>query len=271
MLSPEKMKENWDTYINIIKNNISKDRLDPLLNFHNEHEERMLMMPASAKDWHHSAFPGGYIDHVIRVHKCAMTLYDAWESMGADTSTYTKEELTFAALFHDLGKVGLPGENQHYYEPNDSQWHIDKLGQVYKFNTEIPAMKVPERSLFILQSIGIKTSVNEFLGIKLHDGIYDEANKFYFMSGQKETRLRTHLPILLHHADHMASQIEFETWNNEGEVIPKIKPKPKNASKADKISRKSKAVEKSAEKMNPKFKESTVNLIDSFFNDDKSE
>ena len=40
---------------------------------------------------------------------------------------------------------------------------------------------------------------------------------FTFMSGQKETRLRTHLPLLMHQADHMAAQIEFELWNNASE------------------------------------------------------
>ena len=51
--------------------------------------------------------------------------------MGGDISTYTVEEMHFAALFHDLGKMGQ--QEGEYYTPNDSQWHIDKLGQIYKF------------------------------------------------------------------------------------------------------------------------------------------
>ena len=109
--------------------------------------------------------------------------------MGGDISTYTIEEMHFVALFHDLGKMGQ--QEGEYYQPNDSQWHIDKLGQIYKFNTDIPAMKIPERSLFLLQQIGCKVSQNEYIGIKIHDGLYDESNKFYFMSGMKETKLRT--------------------------------------------------------------------------------
>lgn len=271
-LSPEKMQENWQTYLNIIKNNIGEERAKILIEFHNEHEERFMFAPASARDWYHSAFPGGYLDHVIRVTQCAQKQYQIWEEMGADVSTYTKEEMIFAALFHDLGKIGFPGENQHYYEPNDSSWHVKNLGMVYKFNTEIPSMKVPERSLFILQTLGVKVTLNEFLAIKLHDGLYDDSNKFYLMSGMKETKLRSHLPILLHQADHMASQIEFEMWNNQTGSVPKTKSsgyKPKNASKADKTTRRAQAVEKSAEKMNPNFKESTINLIDSFFKEDE--
>ena len=124
-------------------------------------------------------------------------------------------------------------------------------------------MKVPERSLFILQEIGCKVTQNEFITIKIHDGLYDDSNKFYFMSGQKETRLRTHLPLLMHQADHMAAQIEFEQWNNNTNSVPSVKPK--NASKADKIQRKSKAVN---EANNPNLSAATLGVIDSFFNED---
>jgi hypothetical protein len=154
-----------------------------------------------------------------------------------------------------------------YYQPNDSKWHVDKLGQIYKFNTDIPAMKVPERSLFLLQEIGCKLSQSEYIAIKIHDGLYDDSNKFYFMSSQKETRLRTHLPLLLHQADHMASQIEFEIWDNGGEfekTTTEKKTKPKNASKGDKTLR---AASKVNTENNPKLAEATLNIIDSFFKD----
>ena len=149
------------------------------------------------------------------------------------------------------------------YQPNDSQWHVDKLGMVYKFNTDIPAMKVPERSLFILQEIGCKLTQNEYITIKIHDGLYDESNKFYFMSSMKETRLRTHLPLLMHQADHMAAQIEFEQWNNATSAVPKSN-KPKNGSKGDKILRTSKKIKT---ENNPNLSNATLDVIDSFFKD----
>jgi len=261
MLSAEKIQSNWNRYLTEIKNNISEERSSILIPFLKKYEERIMMMPASSKNWHHSAFAGGYCDHVLRVLDCANSLYDVWTAQGADTSTYTVEEMRFAALLHDLGKMGQ--QEGEYYQPNDSQWHVDKLGMIYKFNTDIPAMKVPERSLFILQEIGCKVTQNEFITIKIHDGLYDESNKFYFMSGQKETRLRTHLPLLMHQADHMAAQIEFEQWNNNTNSVPSSKPK--NASKADKIQRKSKAVN---EANNPNLSAATLGVIDSFFKED---
>ena len=116
----------------------------------------------------------------------------------------------FVALFHDLGKMGQ--QEGEYYQPNASQWHIDKLGQVYKFNTDIPAMKIPERALFLLQQIGCKVSQNEYIGIKIHDGLYDESNKPYFMSRTADSKLKTNLGYVMHQADSMAARIEFEMY-----------------------------------------------------------
>ena len=261
MLSAEKIQSNWDRYVTEIKTNISKDRTDILIPFLEKYKERMMMMPASSKNWHHSAFAGGYVDHVLRVYDCANELYKTWNKMGGDISTYTVEEMHFVALFHDLGKMGQ--QEGEYYQPNDSQWHVDKLGQIYKFNTDIPAMKIPERSLFLLQEIGCKVTQNEYIGIKIHDGLYDESNKFYFMSGMKETKLRSHLPLLMHQADHMAAQIEFEIWNNATDAVPK-QSKPKNGSKGDKTLR---AAKKVNTENNPNLSKATIDVIDSFFKD----
>jgi hypothetical protein len=265
MLTAEQIQINWDRYTKVITDSFPKERTDILLPFLSKYQERMMMMPASSKNWYHSAFAGGYTDHVLRVYDCANKLYDIWVEMGGDTSTYTREEMHFAALFHDLGKMGQ--QEGEFYVPNDSQWHVEKLGQTYKFNTDIPSMKVPERTLFLLQEIGCKVTQNEFITIKIHDGLYDESNKFYLMSGQKETRLRNHLPLLMHQADHMAAQIEFELWNTATNAVPKTElkqSKPKNASKADKAIR---AAAKVNPSNNPKLASATLDVIDSFFKD----
>jgi hypothetical protein len=56
------------------------------------------------------------------------------------------------------------------------------------------------------------------LAIKLHDGLYDDANKPYLMSWSPETKPRTALVFIVHQADLMAARIEFEqVW------MPKLK------------------------------------------------
>ena len=40
-----------------------------LLDFYKKYEDRIILMPAAHKKEYHSAFPGGYVDHVNRVVK----------------------------------------------------------------------------------------------------------------------------------------------------------------------------------------------------------
>ena len=71
------------------------------------------------------------------------------------------------------------------------------------------------------------------IGILTHDGVYDSANDAYLKPWGKEKALWNNLPIVLHHADHMASRIEYENWKF-GKKVPvdnnKDKPKLSKAS-----------------------------------------
>ena len=207
MLTAETIVNNWNELLSIIQTYIASPRREKLLKFYTDFEDRISIMPASHKIQYHNCFPGGYVDHVIRVTKGALKLDEVWKSMGV-TVNYTVEELVFSAINHDLGKMGTL-ENPAYIEQTD-QWRRDKLNETYQYNNKIEFMSVPDRSLFLLNSQDIKVTKNELLAIKLHDGMYDEANKPYLLGWLPEQKVRTSLVHILHHADMMAARIEFE-------------------------------------------------------------
>jgi hypothetical protein len=215
-LTAEQIQYNWIDLEETINNYISEPRKSALLDFYQKFQERIMLMPAAHKKEYHNAFPGGYVDHVLRVVDCALKLNDIWVEMGVDDTTYTKEELVFSALNHDLGKMG-DEENESYILQTD-QWRKDKLGEDYMFNTKVQFASVPDRGLFLLQSHGIPYTFNEMVAIQTHDGLYDEGNKKYLMTFMPEQRPRTSLPYIVHQADLMAARIEFEK-----EWLPKFK------------------------------------------------
>lgn len=214
MLQAEQIKQNWDTFLNIIDTHITGERKDKLLEFYKQYEDRFVLLPASHKKAYHNCFPGGYIDHVLRVIECSLKLDKVWREMGM-ADTYTTEELVFAAINHDLGKFGTLEQTSVF--DNDNEWEIKNRGELYKFNTNITYMSVPDRSLHILFSLGIPMSENEYIAIKTHDGMYDEANKAYLLSYMPETKPRSSLLYVLHHADMMSARIEYER-----EWLPKL-------------------------------------------------
>lgn len=207
MLTAEQIEANWNKFIGYIDCYITSPRKEKLLEFYNKYADRIVLMPASHKVQYHNCFPGGYVDHVNRVVEAAIKLHQVWFDMGV-TMNYTMEELVFAALNHDLGKMGTE-EEAAYIEQTD-QWRRDKLNETYMYNDKIEFMSVPDRSLFLLQTNGIEVTKNELLAIKLHDGIYDEANKPYLINWLPEQKPRTSLVFIIHHADMLASRIEFE-------------------------------------------------------------
>jgi hypothetical protein len=207
-LSAQEISNNWDIFLSYIDIYISEPRRSQLKEFYTKYQERIMMMPASHKKEYHSAFPGGYIDHVNRVVRCALGQHNLWSQEGCDTSTYTLEELIFSAINHDLGKMG--DENYEAYIPQTDTWRKDKLGEDYMFNDKLAFASVPDRGLFLLQDFGIKYSFNEMVAIQTHDGLYDEANKKYLMGYMPELKPRTALPYILHQADMMAARIEWE-------------------------------------------------------------
>ena len=113
-LTAEQIQANWNELMSFIEDHISEPRKTKVIEFYEKFSERLMLMPAAHKKEYHNAFPGGYVDHVNRVITCALHLHDLWEKMGVDTSTYTKEELVFSALNHDLGKMG--DEEHEEYE-----------------------------------------------------------------------------------------------------------------------------------------------------------
>ena len=210
-LTEEQIQDNWKKLIQIIKDTFPEDypnnRREKLLNMYHYFEDRMCIAPASGKEHYHNAFVGGYVEHVLHVTDLALKINKLWKENGASIN-YTDEELVFAAIHHDLGKVGDLEED--YYIPNESDWHRKNQGMIFTHNTKLQYMTVTDRAIFLLNHFGVKYSEWEYIGLRLTDGLYEEANKSYLMSYKAEFQVRSSLPHILHQADMMASRIEGE-------------------------------------------------------------
>jgi len=211
-LSAEQIQKNYEKHLKIVDTYIG-DRKDSVKKLLSHMEETYIMAPASGKTWHHNAFAGGYVDHVNRVVEYAVKQSRLYQEMGG-TVDYTEEELVFAAIFHDLGKLG-DGDKENY-QPQTDKWRQDKLSEMYTYNSDLDFMLIPDRSLYILQKFGIKVSQKEWLGIRLHDGVFDKANEAYFFSHQESSRQKTSIVSVLHSADFLASKVEYDIWKKNG-------------------------------------------------------
>jgi hypothetical protein len=212
-LTEEQIQDNWKKLIQIIKDTFPEDypnnRREKLLNMYHYFEDRMCIAPASGKEHYHNAFVGGYVEHVLHVTDLALKINKMWKENGASIN-YTDEELVFAAIHHDLGKVGDLEED--YYIPNESDWHRKNQGMIFTHNTKLQYMTVTDRAIFLLNHFGVKYSEWEYIGLRLTDGLYEEANKSYLKTYNPDWQLKSNIAYILHQADSMATHIEYDEW-----------------------------------------------------------
>lgn len=211
ILSAQQIQSNWKLFRDIV-NEISPSRKDAMNKMYDELEERTVLAPASSFDYFHNAIPGGYVDHILRVYDFGIKVYDLWKDCGLITDNFTLEELSFAITKHDLGKLGMPGDNRELYQTNKSEWHRKNQGKIYQMNPDLSYMENTARTFYLLNHYRIPYTENEQIGIQLTDGLYNEANKPYLVSYDVDRKQKANIGTILHHADIMAARFEFEKW-----------------------------------------------------------
>lgn len=168
-ITPEKIEENWKKMLSLLEK--TGDRSEAALHLVNTLDERLCLCPASSKRDYHNSFPGGLVDHSLRV------LSNAIKLTGAFGWKLPKDSLVISCLFHDLGKVG--DHKDDYYVPQTDAWRNEKLGEMYRYNDAAQYMTVPARSVFLCQHHGLKLTQDETLAILLNDGFVINENKPY--------------------------------------------------------------------------------------------
>ena len=244
-LTEQQILDNWNKLIQLIEDTFQGERKDKLLEMYKYFEDRMSVAPASGKEAYHNAMVGGYVEHVLHVTDYAIQLKELWKSNGAEIN-FTDEELIFAAMHHDLGKVG--NLNQDYYIPQDSEWHRKNRGEIFKHNPNLQYMTVTDRAIFLLNHFGISMTEWEYIGIRLTDGLYEEGNKSYYISYNPDWSLKSNIAYILHQADMMATHIEYDQWMRQDEeyntqlttnMKKAVEPKTETSQSSPKLSQKS--------------------------------
>ncbi len=212
----DQLKENFDKLNGYIlkyfsdKGEYWKNKSERLFEMHNDLADKIMLAPASSSPIHHAAYIGGYVIHTQNVIKFSIATYKLWKQAGVNLDDEMLNELIFAAAVHDLGKIGNKEHDQ--YIPESSDWHVKNQLKYYRKNLELPFMPIRERTMWLLQKYQIELSENEYIAILVHDGLYDEANKQYYMAYDADKKFKTAIPYILHHADMLATRLEFEQW-----------------------------------------------------------
>lgn len=144
-----KRKEEFDAFIGML-----------------EKETIWLTSPASTR--FHLNKEGGLLEHSVGVAEALLKL------RGLLAPELSEESCVIVGLFHDVGKIGMPGKPRYF--KNDNEWEIKNRDMTYKINPREVYMNLAARSLYLIAKY-IPLSDSEAQAILYHDGQYIDANK----------------------------------------------------------------------------------------------
>ena len=190
----EKITKNWDTF----KTQAYKGAPGLFeFNVKEKEEQSIMLAPASTKLDYVCAYPGGLVEHSLRVLAIMAKLRQAYGNLANKVES---SSLVRVALFHDIGKTGL-GSNPYYLDQK-SEWHRNKLGQMYEVNSELACWPVAQLSLMWLATKSIGLTAEEWYAISSVKS-WNEAQKGIVSEGPNSSEPM--LAVMLHQAIKIAS------------------------------------------------------------------
>jgi hypothetical protein len=150
MISLEKIEKNKKKFLET--NEQYKIFSNELLEFLGEY---LFISPASPSTDLYGCYPGGLLDHVIKVCKYSLLLNDILPS----NIKIQKEKLIKTVFLSQIGKVFL-------FKENPSEWHRVNQGKMYIYDTnKNVALRVGERSVYYATKYGVSLEEDEFQAI----------------------------------------------------------------------------------------------------------
>lgn len=195
-LSEEQLIANYERYKGLLLGT-GEHRRGQLEAMIDHFDDRLVLCPASSKVQFHACYPGGLVDHSLRVLRNAQRMAKVSPDLYADLPA---ESVVFSALLHDIGKLGTLEKERYGIQNN--RYYYDK-GNHYEIEENMPPAR--DLSLFLLHHFGVKMTYDEWEAILLNDGPSLEANK------DRGYRMKeTNLTLLIHQADRLSCQQEKE-------------------------------------------------------------
>ena len=117
--------------------------------------EDFYVSPASPALDMYGCYPGGLVDHLLKVCKYSIELNNLLpEQIRVDMKSIIK--VVFLA---QIGKTFL-------FKPNESEWHRNTLGKMYEYrDNELIVMTVGERSVYYAMKYGVQLTEEEYQAI----------------------------------------------------------------------------------------------------------
>ena len=225
-MKPEQIQSNYKELNDIVQKYFDKEQANNIRLMFEHFEDRIIEAPASGRPNYHNCFPGGWLDHTLRVIESSLKMKEHFISLGVEV-TADDSDIILAAMFHDLGKLG--DLDEPYYKLQTDDWRRKKLNEFYTHNNTMENLSVTDRALWLLQHFNIKVSTEVWKAIKMSDGMFDAGNESYYRTSSDSRNI---LHYIVHFGDWSATVAEKQHYiQGNVEKLEKIEETKKEFNK----------------------------------------
>ena len=210
-LTNEQIENNYQMFIDLIKDNIKRDGITDLIDWLNSKDTKFA--PASTK--YHLSCKGGLVQHSLHVYN---RLHRLLETEYGENIPYSEETIVLVSLLHDISKVNFYTEqirNVKEYRPDGSK--TDSNGRFDWVEEKSYAVKDEQdrfifgdhstNSYYMLNTF-IKLTYEEGLAILHHMGCMEVGSDGLKVKCASEAYKKSTLSLLLFEADMLATFVD---------------------------------------------------------------
>ena len=198
MLTPEKIQKNKQIFIDYLS---EVER--PGINRVKEWLEQSDFYTAPASTRFHLNYEGGLVEHSLNVHRVLADIFPRWGGVHVTdyyASSEYRDTVIITSLLHDICKANTYKKGQRWRKDANNRW---EQYDMYEFDEDEP-LGHGEKSVFILQSCGLKLTEKEVYMIRWHMGGFEAQENRMTLSA---AMAKCPEIALMHSADIIASSI----------------------------------------------------------------
>lgn len=162
-MDDKQIQDDKARFVGIIKDNVTRDGINAVMAFLDNSD--FYIAPASTQ--YHNACDGGLLNHSLNVYDCLVRLNDTFNL------SFKPESMAISALFHDICKTNVYVKGTRNRKNALGQW---EAVDIWEFKDSLP-LGHGEKSVIMLQSMGLKLTKNELFTIRWHMAGFDNAVK----------------------------------------------------------------------------------------------
>tara|TARA_B100002019_G_scaffold293299_1_gene319949 strand:- start:7463 stop:7999 length:537 start_codon:yes stop_codon:yes gene_type:complete len=149
----EILQKNYETFTTVLQKLENKGLID----FVEELGDDLVMSPAAAQKDEYGCFSGGIIDMALKLSQ-SMRKLDMVAGYNANVESIYK-----VAFLRAIAECG--DSKERMFEPHDSDWHIEKLGLLYKRNPKLNGTTWTTRAIEIATVKQINLNSEEVMAL----------------------------------------------------------------------------------------------------------